>query len=310
MIARLRPDVAAREVPELARPLAVEREADRGLVELVDGRPGVAQIAPRHRGHPPHEVVDGRAGGGAEGLVGPRHDLHVRGHDAVPRLQQQLAREGGAVLDQLQLEEAGRADDLLRPLHVLDAGQLHEDLVAGHAVGGDDGLGDAELVDAALDGLQGLPHRLLAKLALDARQHAEGVAAGAVAPPVVAHLQEVVGDAPELLVAVGGDALDPNLRRGGGAGREQLDADEARLLPQLLGVRLGLHPQRVVGLHPQHEVDAAPEIEAEPHLVLGRIDGESGRGRHREDGQQLPAQVLLHHDSIRLVVRPARRAAR
>ena len=77
--------------------------------------------------------------------------------------QQRFARRRRSLLDDLQLEQAGRPDDLLRAVDVGDAGQLHEDLVAVGALLRDARLGDAELVDAPLDRLARLHDRLLAQ---------------------------------------------------------------------------------------------------------------------------------------------------
>ncbi len=77
-----------------------------------------------------------------------------------------------------------RPDDFLGAGDVGDAGQLHEDLIGG-AVARDDRLGDAQLVDAALDGLQRLVDRVLAQLHGDVRPHREGVAARAGGAVVV-----------------------------------------------------------------------------------------------------------------------------
>ena len=54
-------------------------------------------------------------------------------------------------IDQLEFELAGLADELLQPLDVADAGNLHEHAVAALAL--DARLGGAEGVDAAADGL-------------------------------------------------------------------------------------------------------------------------------------------------------------
>ena len=53
-------------------------------------------------------------------------------------------------------------DDLLGARDVGHAGQLHENLIAATAVARDVRLGDAELVDAAVDRLQRLHDGLLA----------------------------------------------------------------------------------------------------------------------------------------------------
>ena len=71
---------------------------------------------------------------------------------------------GPAGLDELQLELRRRSDDLLRVPDVGDARELHENLVAGLTVARDVRLGDAELVDAAVDRVERLHHRLLAQI--------------------------------------------------------------------------------------------------------------------------------------------------
>ena len=81
--------------------------------------------------------------------------------------RRRLVRER-ALLDLLQLELRGRADDFLRAVDVGHARQLHQDLIGG-AVARDDRLGDAQLVDAALDGLQRLVDGVLAQLDDDVR---------------------------------------------------------------------------------------------------------------------------------------------
>ena len=55
---------------------------------------------------------------------------------------------------------------LLRALDVGDAGQLHEDLIAVRALLRDARLGDAQLVDAALDRLARLHDRFVAQVDL------------------------------------------------------------------------------------------------------------------------------------------------
>jgi hypothetical protein len=63
------------------------------------------------------------------------------------------------LLDNLQLEQARRSDDVFRALDVGHAGQLDQDLIG--ALLRDDRLGDAKLVDAALDRLPRLHDRFV-----------------------------------------------------------------------------------------------------------------------------------------------------
>ena len=81
-------------------------------------------------------------------------------------------------LDELQLEERRRPDDLLRAADVGDARELHENLIAGLTVARDVRLGDAQLVDAAVDRLERLDDGLLAHVLRDVRLHREVVGAG------------------------------------------------------------------------------------------------------------------------------------
>ena len=285
MTARVAPDIRSGEVPELARAFPVEGEADRRLVVLVDRRSGVAQIPAGDPRHAPHQVELGGAGD----LVHTEHDLHVRRHDAASRLQQRLARRDRSLLDQLELEQPRGADDLLRAGDILDTRQLHQDLVAGHAVRRDDRLGHTELVDTTLDRLQRLLHRRLSQRPLDTRLHRPGVATTRPRLAVVAHLQQLAGDIPEVLVPVGGHTLDPYLGGGDRGDRGQRDAVVHGLLAQLLGVGLGLDTQRVVGLDPHHQMHAATQVQTEANLVLRRVDRKDGRRHHERDRHHLPA---------------------
>src|SRR4029079_11565713 len=94
--------------------------------------------------------IEGRTGiAGRAARTGD--NFHTRRHLTVD--QQRLARRRGALLDDLEIELAGGLDDPLRALDVADAWQLHHDLVAVGALLRDLRLGDAHLVDAALDPL-------------------------------------------------------------------------------------------------------------------------------------------------------------
>ena len=147
-------DVAAGLAGELGGRGGVEGEVDLGPVVLVHPDPGVLQVAAGDHRLPPDQVVDPLAGVGARAA----EQLHVVGDRAAVGLEERLLA-GSRVLDQLERELGGGADDALGLLHVGDAGQLHQDLVAAAAVLGDHRLGDAELVDAALEGANRLLHR-------------------------------------------------------------------------------------------------------------------------------------------------------
>ena len=279
------------KVPNFWRALGVQREADRGTVVLVERRPGVAQVAAGHGGDAAHRVVHRgrRRAGGPLALA--RQDLDVGRHVAGKGLAGRRLVHERALLDQLELEQRRGADDLLGPVDVGHAGQLHQDLVVA-AVAGDHRLGHAELVDPALDGLQRLVHRLLAELVDDHRLQAEGVV-GPRLRPVVGEV-DVDQRLAELRVLRRRHPGDAELAAAGHGHPADGDVLGAQGLAQPVGRRLGLDPQRVVGLHPHHQVHPALEIEAEAHLFLGRREGPDRQPEHGHDGQQFPAQVLRH----------------
>ena len=66
----------------------------------------------------------------------------------------------GALVDQLELEQRGLADEGLGPRRILHARELDQDAVLALLLDGR--LGDAELVDAVADGLEPLAHRQVA----------------------------------------------------------------------------------------------------------------------------------------------------
>ena len=162
-----------------ATPSLLSDEADRRLVVFVERRPGVAQVAAGDRRRP---CARGRTSARppAPASVAPWTTCHVGRHLAAVRLQQRRLVGRRAGLDELQLEHAPCClmMFLARAMSV-HARQLHDDLIAGGAVRRDDRLGDAELVDAALDRLDRLRHRLRAALHRDVRLHPERVAAAA-----------------------------------------------------------------------------------------------------------------------------------
>ena len=297
---QLAADVLAADLAELPAALVAEREADRRPVVLVDRGARVAQVLAGDGRDLLHHVVD-RAGVARPGAAGARHDVHALRHLAVDH--QRFLRRRRRAFDDLQLEEAGRSDDALRALDVGDAGQLDEDLVV--ALLRDARLGDAELVDAALDRLARLDDRLLAQVDLDVRLHRERVAAVHAAAAVEVRLH-LVGGRPERRVLRRRHAVDLEMDRIGRVHVRDRDVARLQLFAQPLHLLLGHQPQRIVGLDAEHEVDAALQIESELELLVhqparrrqmvargqDRIDPEPEE--HDEDGENgddLPAKV-------------------
>ena len=66
-----------------------------------------------------------------------------------------IVEAGGAAVHGVDFELGGLLDDVFDAGGIVDAGEFDEDLVVAETVLLDDGLGDAELVDALADGLDG-----------------------------------------------------------------------------------------------------------------------------------------------------------
>ena len=119
----------------------VEAEGhDRLVSALIEARLRVDEVLAAHQHLLPNHVRDWRGVLGVEQLIvegnllGLHHLLRI-----------------GARIHHPEFELAGLADELLQPLDVADAGNLHEHAVAALAL--DARLGGAEGVDAAADGL-------------------------------------------------------------------------------------------------------------------------------------------------------------
>ena len=173
--------------------------------------------------------------------------------------------------------------------------------MAGH-----DGLGHAELIHAALDGLQGLVHGALAVVDRDVRLHLKGVGPGPVRRAVVRQLDRGGGRAERGLL-VARHAGDRERGRRGGRHGDAGHAGRAHRLAQLVGRALGQQPQGLVGLDAEHQVDAALQVEPEPHLL---VRGEERKHRQRDDAdddEHTGLDVLGHgcrNDAVRRTGQP------
>ncbi len=252
----------------------------------------------RHSGDAPNQVV--HRTGASRAIAGAGQHFHIRRNDAAAAAQHIFAVGGRALLDELQLEHAGRADDLLRAVDVGYAGQLDEDLVG--ALLRDARFGDAKLIDAPLDGLPRLHDSFLAKPLRDVRTHAERVAAaGAGAAVEIDGL--LLSGLTERLLLPGRHTVDAERRH-----IEDRDvrrhAAALQLFLETAAVLLGLHAQGVVGLHAQHKVHAPLEVETKLQLVIqqplrrrqfvavgqNRVDPDpEEHDEDSDDGDDLPA---------------------
>src|SRR5450756_420529 len=256
-------DVLARDLRELHGARRVQEEHDGRLVELVAVDSGVLQVAPRDGGGALQDVPDGSARAGVGVLVEALDDLEILGHRTAVRPSSDVHGRvrTAAVVHELQLEEARRADDLLDAARVVHAGDLDDDAVGSLPL--DDGLGDTEGVDAVADRLDGLARRLvLDRDPLGVLVRNPPLAAALVDGPRVRR-----EDACHEILELRGVRLlvepEREARAVGRARRHDRHAALAALVLQALERVLGLGAQRVGGLDLHDEVDAAAQVEAQ-----------------------------------------------
>ena len=293
-------DVLARRLPELASAFAVQREADRRPVVLVERRARVAEIAAGHGGDLLHQVIEVA---GIARAADAGDDLHPLRNAAV---HHQLFFVAGDAFDDLQLEQTRRSDDRFRALDFGHAGELHDDLIAACALLRDLRLGDAQLVDPALDRLPRLDNGLIAQVHLHVRPHRERVRAVDSRPAV-----EVRRHFRRRLTKRGvlrrRNAFDLELRRADAVDARDGNVARPQLFAQPLHLGFRFQPQRIVGLHAQDEMHAAFEVETELQLLVLHPSGcrqVLPRGEDRvhpdheehdedaDDGDDFPAYVL------------------
>jgi hypothetical protein len=274
-------DVVPRDPAELLGPLGVQEELDGRLVELVLPHPGVLQVAAGDGGGAVEHVEDGRPRARLGVLRHPFDELQVgRDRPAVGRLRGFGRRVRPPLqVDELELEKAGRADDVLDAGRVVDAGELDDDAVVPLRL--DRRLGDTESVDAVSDGLDGLTQGL--GLDLHPGRLAEGdshLTSALVRLPVGRR----EGRLDEIDDRRGADRVSQRDRET--LARRRVhgpDGDSAlpRFGPQMLGGIRGFCPECVFGLHLHDEVDAAPEVQPELQAVLQDV---GNRGIRRRGG--------------------------
>ncbi len=149
-------DVGAGDLLEAGAAVGVEGEGDGRAVPLVGHPADGPQVLARDRGDLVDEIEAGLA---ALGIA--LEDLGVVGDHPVIGLEQGRLVGGRAGLDELPFQDGGDLDQLLDAVGVVDAGQLDDDLVVALPL--DEGLGDAQAVDAVVDRFLGLVDRLVAE---------------------------------------------------------------------------------------------------------------------------------------------------
>src|SRR5262249_18025873 len=183
------------------------------------------------------------------------------------------------LVEQLELEERGLANERLGARRVLHARQLDQDLI--RALPGDGGLAPPELIDAVADRLEALTDRVVAQLADPTIAHHETEATGRLI--LIAHVEriELRHDGPGVVPRLRVRQLDRD--RGIPFTRDPLDGDPLALerALEVLGGAVGLARDVAIGLDAEHQMDTALEIQPEIDRALRRIqvpdrDGDDG----------------------------------
>jgi hypothetical protein len=141
-----------------------------------------------------------------------------------------------------------------------------------------------------LDGLDRLRDSLFPQLNRQIRAHRVGVPARAGRP--AEHGIHVNGRLSEPLIVL--DSLGHELARARHLELRVLHPSCRQRLAQALHGGFGLNPERGVGLHPHDKVDAALQVEAKVHLHAGRVERPDREDDYGENGQDFPAQILIH----------------
>ena len=285
-IASWRPMFSPVTLPNLRPPSLFSVKLTAGWLFSSSDGARVAQVAAGDRRHLPHQVVDRAAV--ARPPVAPGTMSMPGGTWPFCSSASRVAAGPCSTI----FSSSRPVDRMisLRALDVGDAGQLHENLIAVVALLRDARLGDAELVDAALDRLPRLHDGFVAQVHLDVRLHRERVGA------VAARSCDRSWPAPRRPPAgTPRPAPAARLRRGSASGRATRGSSAdalglQQLLAQPLHLLLGLEPQRIVGLHAQHEVHAALQVEPELELLVHQPAPASGcrSARRRSDRRRPP----------------------
>jgi hypothetical protein len=295
-------ELPADVAPGLARELVgrggVEGEVDLGPVVLVYAHPGVLEVTTGDQRFAPQQIVEPLAGG----LADAGEDLHVGGNPSPVRLEERLLARCG-VLDEAELELGGGLDDPLCLLHVGDPGELHEDLVAGAAVAGDDGLRHPELVDAALERAHGLVDRPPREIPLIDVGHLDHEAVVASLPHTPAAAEVVAENVAHVLDPGRLDTLDREGVRLGALNRPELDAPPLGLLPGGEDRVVGGGLVRVLDHDLKDEVDAPAKVETQvdPTRLAASFVGRPDRHPAGDEEGAVgdgPHPELLAHEGV------------
>ena len=304
--------------------VGLDREIDLRLGVLILPDPRAAQVAPGDDRSARDDVPLLSAlglGGAAVAVHRLQNHGPFRQHAAAG--DQRGLRRGIRlrILDLLDLQHGGGLDDLLDPCRIIDAGQLHQDLALAAADLADVGLGEAQLVDAPVDGLQ----RLLDRVVLQRRHHAglhpqRPLVSGCrsiIPGPAKALVQQVA----KIARPVGRHALDRDVLGVGDLHLVVVDVVFLQHLLEPVGRLAGFGRHRFLHVHLQHQVRTALQVQAQTDTVGGRLPGlrpSPGKPENPEHAGQNDShdenafvdKVSFHIPSLMWISCPRRPAAR
>src|ERR1700733_5986510 len=160
------------EVVEPLPPLARQLEADIGLTILIGARLGIPQVFPAVGGNPRDQIPSLVAGGSSGGAVAGKQN-RIWWQDSTLILPRGVFARIGPTHHLLDLEHGGGLHDVFHPGRVVDAAQLHQNLVLAETVLLDRGFTHAQRIDAVVDGFNRLRHRLALQIREDLRLHGQ-----------------------------------------------------------------------------------------------------------------------------------------
>ena len=188
----------------------------------------------------------------------------------------------------MNLKHGGGLHDVLHASRIVDARELHQNLVVTQTVLLDDRLAHAEGIDASANGVDGLLHGAGFQCQGLGGLHHQRIAVFGSGLEIVTR-EIVADDAAKVARLVGRDAANLDYLRTVGIGHDNVregDAAFIELVAQSLGGPLAVSSNSLVDCDLQYQVSATLEVQPAMNVLLNR--GEGPAGAHRR-----PATVKI-----------------
>ena len=280
----------------------------------IAGLRSISQVAARHDWCAAHEVPDFALFGSsasASRLAAPRHQFCPRGQNpAVSAQRFGLRTVGTRIFDKPQFQLAASLNHSFCTRRVAFTRQLHKNFIVIAAPALNRWLGQAESIDAPINRLKRLRHRVFLYLRDGARTQCQQITrrfsrCGSRFPQAAVLLLNKIAEHRRLCrihvahqnvgIVHTADFIVANIL-------------VAQLLRQTVHHLVGFLRDRFLHLHLQHEVRAALQVQAEFDLlaeIVFDLRDRSGEGRksdqsidaekdHRKNKQRFPLQIRIH----------------